>query len=133
MIKDISDVKIFLHNKVKTTFYKWFQNGDLPDDEYNNPGDKAKIVRRFKSDEIKPFTRCPMCEHFFYAHGFIYAADNEKEADRYEIDGNMEYGQLVCPGSYILKTNWDGIINYIVINKEFICYCTDYETDAFDE
>lgn len=129
MHRNISEMQIFIDKKTKVEFFRWYQNGDLPDDKYKAPGDKSNIIRPFQYSQIQPFTICPICENYYYSHGFIFYTFETEEANRMEKENNLDGGQIVCPGSWILKTDREGVIHFSVVHQNFIYYCTNYEID----
>lgn len=79
--------------------YRWFKNGDHPDDdckmfldeELKPFRDEGKIVRYFRDPFTDPFAICQKCSHAMNDHGFIDIPPN---------------GFSVCPGDWIItKSN----------------------------
>jgi hypothetical protein len=124
--KPLKEVKISL-DKTKVEFFQWFQNGDLPDDDYKNDGKQGKIVRKFRCNDIDSMTICPICRRFYHDHGFIYSCFDLKDIEKMEQDKDLEYGQIVCPGNFIIKMSWENLVHYCVIHKDVMIFITDWE------
>jgi hypothetical protein len=123
--KSLEEVKICL-DETKVEFFQWFQNGDLPDDDYKNDGKQGKIIRRFRCDNIDDMTICPLCRRFYHDHGFIYSAYDWKDIKNMERDKDLTEGQIVCPGNFIIKMTWKNSIYYCVIHRDMMNLITDW-------
>jgi hypothetical protein len=124
--KPLKEVKICL-NETKVEFFQWFQNGDLPDDDYKNDGVQGKIIRKFRCDDIDTMTICPLCRRFYHDHGFIYASFEWRDIDHMQENKDLEGGQIVCPGNFIIKMTWKNLVHYSVIHKDMMHFITDWE------
>ena len=68
--------------------YQWFKNGDHPEDDAVDGTIEGKIVRYFRSPDIKGHTKCKYCGKIMSRHGWI---------------DTLEGGHIVCPGDWIIK------------------------------
>lgn len=87
--------------------YRWFQNGDHPNDydkekegfengEFRNwtgaevkaKGWEGQIVRYFRNPEFEGTSHCPHCHKTLHEHGWI---------------DTPEVGYTVCPGDWIIS------------------------------
>ena len=76
--------------------YKWFKNGDHPEDDCDTFQDEdgvsfkgeGKVARYFRRPGIPGATLCQRCDFFIHMHGWIDKPNG---------------GQKVCPGDIIIK------------------------------
>jgi len=74
---------------------QWFKNGDHPQDGHpwvsNTEGDpvpvEGKVVRYFRSPQVKGDKTCAMCNNIFHDHGWV---------------DTLEGGHIVCLGDWII-------------------------------
>ena len=76
--------------EIELEAYRWYQNGDHPDDEYEKgTGNEGKIVRRYRNPKCDGQTICPaFCGYIMHDHGWLYSVEN---------------GQIICPGDWVIK------------------------------
>lgn len=83
-------------NKVETEAFRWYKNGDHPQDDCINGHPEGTVVRYFRHPKFSGDDVCSECDHRFHDHGFI---------------DNGALSMKVCPGDWIVTTP-DGYVAF---------------------
>ena len=79
---------LFVKKPIIVEATQWFENGDHPNDNCEDPlKNEGEVVRYYRTPYEKGSKRCRYCGKFMHVHGWIDTAQG---------------GHTVCPGDWII-------------------------------